>query len=256
MSAGSVNFQRRQWAIAAVGAGVALALVMVLFRFPAVPETLAPPVPSTREAVRSGVQIAKPDDSDAILRDEAQVRDLRPLFLPTEHNVSLPEPRREPGRTFLDSETLKLGFAEAELSVDRDLPPISMLNGKSVSEARPVDLLAGGTDAQALQGFGRDAVRLAPLEPRGGFVQVIASASGIEVMAEPLGGDARPPGEKAWEPVEFLAAVDAAGLSAPLVITTSSRVEEVDAHFRSFLARRYRIGDRLPPGFYRIIVGP
>jgi hypothetical protein len=56
--------------------------------------------------------------------------------------------------------------------------------------------------------------------------------------------------------MELFAAVDAAGLAAPLLVTEGSRVDEVDAHFRKMLAQTYRIGERLPPGFYRIVVGP
>ena len=56
--------------------------------------------------------------------------------------------------------------------------------------------------------------------------------------------------------MSLLAAVDAAGLAAPLVVTEGSRVEEVDVYFRQFLARNFRIGDRLDAGFYSITVAP
>jgi hypothetical protein len=76
------------------------------------------------------------------------------------------------------------------------------------------------------------------------------------VLAETLPAEVAPPTTKAWQPMEFLAAVDPAGLVGPLVITEDSRVEEVNTYFRKYLAQTYRIGERLPPGFYRIIVGP
>jgi hypothetical protein len=111
-------------------------------------------------------------------------------------------------------------------------------------------------DTVALRGFGRSPVQVAVLPVRGGFISVVTLRTGLEVLAEALPAEASPPGGKSWEPLELLAAVDVAGLAAPLVITTSSRVENVDAHFRDFLARTFRIGARLPPGFYRIVVGP
>jgi hypothetical protein len=56
--------------------------------------------------------------------------------------------------------------------------------------------------------------------------------------------------------MEFLAAVDPAGLAAPLTLTTRSGVEDVDTYFQNFLAHTLRVGERLAPGFYRISVGP
>ena len=56
--------------------------------------------------------------------------------------------------------------------------------------------------------------------------------------------------------LDLEAVVDAAGLVAPLVVTASSRVEEVDAHYRNYLSRNFRIGGQLSPGFYRITVAP
>jgi hypothetical protein len=56
--------------------------------------------------------------------------------------------------------------------------------------------------------------------------------------------------------MEFVAAVDPAGLVGPLVPTVRSGVEEVDNFFQNYLARTLRVGERLAPGFYRICVGP
>jgi hypothetical protein len=47
-----------------------------------------------------------------------------------------------------------------------------------------------------------------------------------------------------------------AGLAGPLVVTESSRVEEVDVHFRRQLRQVFRLGERLAPGVYRVVVGP
>jgi hypothetical protein len=56
--------------------------------------------------------------------------------------------------------------------------------------------------------------------------------------------------------MEFMAAVDPAGLVGPLVLTVHSNVAEVDAYFARFLSEELRVGQRLEPGFYRICVGP
>ena len=200
--------------------------------------------------------MARPTEADVLLKDEALIRDLRPLFLPTEFNATLPEPRREPGRTILDDEKPRADFAEAELVLSRDLPPVATLNGRSADKARASDVLVSLDVGVGLVGLGRGARNLDPLEPRGAFVEVVAVSSGRQVLAESLPLAFGPVGGKTWEPMELFAAVNAAGLVSPLVVTVGSRVEEVDTHFRTILVQTYRIGERLSPGFYRIVVGP
>jgi hypothetical protein len=138
----------------------------------------------------------------------------------------------------------------------RELPPVAMINGKPADQASALDALVSEATAGSLLGFGRNSAEVQPLGQRGGFVEVHSAATGERVLAEPLAFDAKPPSDKAWSPLEFLARITAAGLGAPLVVTTSSGVEEVDAHYRKFLAKTYRIGERLEPGFYRVIVAP
>jgi hypothetical protein len=254
----TVAGEKTRWAVAAGAAAAILGVVLVLFRGPepitALPvRPAAAPTPKTKPVV----QLASPATGDSVLAEELVLRDMRPLFLPTEGlNVALPERRREPGKTFLDNETLKLSFGEADLSIGDELPPVATINGKAAHAAKSLDVLAGEAVAPALQGFGRSAARIEQMEARGGFVEIVAIATGHRVWAEALPVEVRPPGNQAWQPAEFVASVNPAGLTAPLVVTTSSQVEDVDAHFRNFLTRRYRIGDRLPPGFYRITVGP
>ncbi len=245
--------EKRRWLIAATAALVVFAGLVLLFRFPAPVD----PVPITAPAAgKSAVQLARPGPADELLRQETELRDPRPLFLPTSQNAALREPRREPGRTLLDDENVKLKFAEAELHVERELPPIVTLNGRAMDKAEPVDALAIDADFAAFAGFGRRAVEVTAFSARGGFVSVAGTRDGASVLGESLPPGARPSTDKAWSPVEFFAAVDATGLTMPLVVTEGSRVEEVDVHFRKFLTRDFRIGARLAPGFYRITVAP
>ncbi len=246
-SAGS----KRRWSFAAI---VALAVVgggALLFRSP-----VQTPPPRSAPASPPPIQMARPSEADLVLKDEALIRDLRPLFLPTDFNASLAEPRREPGRTILDEERPRLEFAETELGIGRDLPPFATLNGLPLDRVHAADALATRAGEVGLVGLGRHGRVVEPLAPRGGFVEVVAVATGGRVLAESLPLALGPVGGKEWEPMELFAAVDAAGLAAPLIVTEGSRVEEVDAHFRKILASSFRIGDRLPPGFYRIVVGP
>lgn len=252
----SIFDSRRRWVIAAAGSVAVVITVLMLFRLP--PPATPLPVSRTTSIPKATLTMARPDDSDPLIKEEAQLRDLRPLFLPTERNAALPEPRLEPGRTFLDHETIKLKFTDAEAHISRDLPPVVRLDGRPVQESTPVDALSPAESGISLQGFGRTRASLEAFKPRGGYVEVTALNDGTRVRSveQELPADARPPGDKPWGPVEFMAAVDAAGLASPLVVTTGSRVDEVDAHFRDFLAQRFRIGERLSPGFYRITVSP
>lgn len=249
----AVSGDRSRWIVAAAGAVTITAALLMLFRIPSAPVGFTPPAGS---ALTAPVELANPNAADLLLKEEVELRDLRPLFLPTDRNAALPEPRLEPGRTFLDDENLKLSLAEAELQVSRNLPPVVTLNGRRLEKAAPADALAADAGHSDLLGFGRAPVVITPFESRGAALEVIASSDGTRVFSVELPIDARPPGEKPWAPLEFLAVVDAAGLSSPLVVTQGSRVEEVDAYFRNFLARNFRIGERLAPGFYRIIVAP
>jgi hypothetical protein len=78
--------------------------------------------------------------------------------------------------------------------------------------------------------------------------------NGQRLLAQPL-ADANPPGA-AWQPLEFLVAVDAMGLVGPPILTESSRVAAVDGYFQNYLVKTLHAGQRLAPGFYRVCIGP
>jgi hypothetical protein len=242
-----------RWVLASGGAVAVTVILLLLFRFPA-PTTpliskLVSPVPAT-------IKLARPDNTDLVLKEEAELRDLRPLFLPTERNAALPEPRLEPGRTFLENETIKLMFTAAEAQVSKGLPPVATLDGQRVEEATPVNALSPHENGMTVQGFGRTNAAIVPFVPRAGYLEVTGIKDGVRVLGQELPPEARSPTQKSWSPVEFIAVVDAAGLVSPLVVTDGSRVDEVDSHFRIYLAQNFRIGEQLPPGFYRITVAP
>jgi hypothetical protein len=223
-----------RWVLFATVSLLLLAAVLALFR--------APPVgigPVPRQPPAAGVQMARPTGADDVLKDEALIRDLRPLFLPTEFNAVLPEPRREPGRTILDEERPRWHFSEGELALSRELPVIAVINRKPAELAAANDVLEPNEIGLGALGFGRGRRESEALAERGGFVEILAVATGERVLADALPPDLAPAGGKPWEPMELFAAVDTAGLAAPLVVTEGSRVDEVDAHFRKVLAQAF-----------------
>lgn len=240
---------RSRWTVAAGGALLVVAALALMVRLP--PQPVAP----TRTA-RAPVKLARTDAAHRVEVEETMMRDLTPLFLPTDRNVRLAPPLlREPGETVFDLHPFSPDFAEAEPRVVRDLPAVATVNGVPMGSARPVDALRGEGNS-ALLGFGRREAVINQLPSRGAFIEVVAMATGQRVLGATLPLDGSPSTNQPWIPVEFIATIDAAGLALPLALTAGSRVDEVDAHFKNYLERKYRIGERLPPGFYRITVGP
>jgi len=237
------------WAVSACVALLIVAGAAWLLRRPLTPSE-APPV-----ARPLSLQLARPGAEDGVLREEAILRDPRPLFLPTDLNSALPEPRREAGRTLFELDRAGDEPGETDAAVVRDLPPVASINGRSPASARGTDALAGPVEVGVV-GLGRGGRVVEPLPARGGFLQVVSAVTGATMLAEVLPTVLGPAGGKAWEPLELFAAVDAAGLAAPLVVVSTSTVDEIDAHFRRILAQDFRVGERLPPGFFRLIVGP
>ncbi|MEI6465484.1 MAG: hypothetical protein WCQ89_12230 [Verrucomicrobiota bacterium] len=242
--------EKRRWAFAAFSGSLLLTGILGLFRVPSTPPS------SGAGRTQAPVQIARPSRVDPILQEETELRDLTPLFLPTERNASLPQPRREPGRTLLDEENPKYRFSDAELTLSKGLPPAATLSGKPAGAAEPVDVFAPQILGGSLAGFGRQQIEEGTFKSRGGFLEVVAAGTGRVVLAEALLGIGRPPGDKVWSPVEYLAVVDASGLAIPLIVTEGSRLAEVDAFLGNYLTRNYQLGGRLPPGFYRVTVAP
>ena len=239
------------WALSASLAVVLLAGLLWLLRAP-------PPAAASIRASSTlpAVELARPGGGDGVLRDEAVLRDPRPLFLPTRLNASLAEPRREAGKALFELDRVADDPREAEAAIVRELPPVATLNGRSASAAAAADALAASQGEVGVTGMGRGARGIEPLAPRGGFLQAVSTASGSTVLTETLASSLAPTGGKAWEPLELLAVVDTGGLALPLVVLNSSTVDEVDLHFRRILSEVFRIGERLPPGYFRLVVGP
>ena len=232
------------------GAIAVAGLACALFR---APPTATPPAPP----LLRGVELQSTSAARTGRREEAWMRDLTPLFLPTGRNSGLHRlPAREPGRTFLDLESPQLALAEVGWSFERNVPPPVTLNGRPVSRASPLDYLDSAVTEGLPAGFGREARVVPALRERAAVLEVIRSGDGRRMLRKLLEAPLKPPTEKSWQPLEFLASVGPAGLVAPLTLTVRSGVDEVDAHFRKFLSDTFRVGDQLTPGFYRITLAP
>ncbi|HUJ44350.1 MAG TPA: hypothetical protein VLW52_12180 [Opitutaceae bacterium] len=242
-----IKRRRAGWWVAGMTVVFAAAAAALLFR-PLGTKGRAP-----RPVVPPKVNFARLDEGsgDRLLQEQATMFDPTPLFLPTEWNTSqrpLPTAvQRQPGQVFGAYEPRPLYATEKlALSVgpERPLP------------ASPVDLLKGPPRDPFL-GFGSEDLPLVPLTLRKAFVEVRKVGTGEMVYARDLGGDIPPPTLRLdWQPAEFLVTVTVAGLLGQPAAVASSDIEEVDAFFRDYLATTLRLGERLPPGTYRVVVGP
>jgi len=103
-------------------------------------------------------------------------------------------------------------------------------------------------------GMGQLDATLPQLVARNAFIEILAANTGERLLAQPL-ADADPPAT-AWQPMEFLVAVDPMGMVGPPILTDSSRVAAVDGYFQNYLVKSLHAGQRLAPGFYRVCIGP
>jgi hypothetical protein len=238
---------KRRWAASAAGAAVVVAAMLLLLRVPRLPPpAVSSPVAAPRP--KPAIEVVQPGGRDRTLNDEALLRDQTPLFLPTERNLPVRTVRRpEAGRSVLEQEDKRYAFGEAGLTLTLPPPQVVAENaaGVMLAEAAPIPL----------HGFGGKDVAVTRFPARGALVEIRRTGNDQRVLAMTL-TEAKPPTERPWRPMAFLACVDAAGLVGPLVIAERSEVEEVDRFFQNYLVQNFRIGERLAPGFYRILVGP
>jgi hypothetical protein len=238
--------ERRIWMIAGAGALLAAVFVLWLFsRSPAPPSAAVPPPP----VPRVGLMRLDRGTTDEEVREQAELFDPTPLFLPTRWNVQpqrLPVGvAREPGAAF--------AAFNPKLLFDKDTLALSF-PAVVATPARPVEALAVGTSPRPLLGLGRVDLAAEPLAARGGFAEVSAAGTGEPALAQALPGAAPPTGD--WAPLEFLVGVNALGLVGPPQLVHSSGNEAVDGYFRAFLAENFRLGARLRPGFFHVRIGP
>jgi hypothetical protein len=224
------------WTLASIAGVAVLVLFAFLVRVPEAPPAGPAPRPPT-------VGLVNP-----VVITETMLQDPTPLFLPTEFNSSrIDYVPREPSGAFAGFPP-KMTFSDVALELHLP-PPVAV-------PATPADALAGDPPGAPFIGFDRGDPVVEPVSPRAAYIEIVEAGTGRSVLGTPV-GDAHPPASSVpWQPMEFIAAVDSSGLVGPVVPTTRSGVADVDAYFGHYLADTLRVGQRLAPGFYRIIVGP
>lgn len=184
---------------------------------------------------------------DQLLRERAELLDPTPLFFPTEWNYGQQPLRenaiRQPGQ-FFDS-----------------FPPKQTINEQSISSygadsptvpEKLADVLVQGNEAP-FAGIGQIDGLKPTLPIRSGFLEVHDLNNRDSIVSQSLSGLVPPRSD--FDPVEFLVVVGAGGLITEPILTAGSGWDEVDNFFRTYLVKSYRLGERLRPGRYRVVVG-
>ncbi len=251
MRIGSIEVKRRVWiglvfALAVTGAWLAWTRA----RLPVV--TMA--APGRQPFVR--LAGAGTGAGDQVLRERTKYFDPTPLFFPTEwnfgQNALRGSMRRQPGDVFGSFEP-KLTFAE------QNIKPYSA--EATAAPERLVDVLAQGNDIP-FGGMGQIDTQRPSLPARSGFLEVINFADGKTIIEQALNGITPP--RLDFAPLEFLVVVSSVGIvGEPIIVQWISPdagaardTEEVDTFFRAYLVKSFRLGERLSPGRYRVLVGP
>ena len=156
--------------------------------------------------------------------------------------------RRQPGQVF-GSFGANFTFGEQNIKV----------YGAEVSSVpeQLADVLVQGNEAP-FAGMGQIDVQRPALAERSGFIEIVKVDDGKIVIAQMIKGLAVPSFD--FVPMEFLVVVSSSGIVGDLVQMPGSVLGEVDekadAFFRSYLVKTFRLGERLNPGRYRVVVGP
>jgi hypothetical protein len=188
------------------------------------------------------------------LQAQVELYDPKPLFLPTAINSSDPELpvglRREPSAAFR-------AFPAQYAFDEYDMKKVAFAEPVRVPD-NPVQGLAIGRAPNPFYAFGRIDYPFKPLAARQAFVEVQQTKTGRTVLALPVSADqAEHLPAVDWKPFEMMVAIEPSGLvGEPVVTSEGSGFEAVDNFFRMYVAKQFRLGARLAPGFYALRIGP
>jgi len=180
--------------------------------------------------------------------DQALLLDSAPLFLPTRWSTA-----RSNGTASSPALTDPFEFFGAEISVsEASLHPPAV----PVATALPGILPARGSMGE-FSALGRDDGVLSGmvLPARGACYQVRRAGDDVLVLARTIPQAIPEAGDLLWPPAEFWVHVTAEGPQGAPLIASGTGSDSLDAALRNLVLEGGAI-DLLPPGYYRIVIGP
>jgi hypothetical protein len=239
---GKLEVKRRVW----VGLGCGLAVTVAWWAWTrSQPPRLNTVAPTAQPFVR--LAGAGDTTTDQILRERAALLDPTPLFFPTEWNYGQrPLPgslTQQPGHVF-ESFGPKTMFTEELQSYGKEAQP---------PPEKLADVLTQGNEAP-FAGLGHVDVVLPTLPERDSYLEVRSFSGDKPLISQSLKINSLPRYD--FAPLEFIVAVSPAGIIGEPVLASGSGWDEVDAFIRAYLVKTLKLGWRLSPGHYRVLVGP
>ncbi len=239
MQIGGLEVKRRVW-FSLVFAGGAIGSWW-LWTSSVVPLALVKPVANHPSIVLTAMTKGA---GDSALREQAEYLDPAPFFFPTKWNFAPENIIRQPGQIF--------GWIDPKLVFsDQNIKSYSAESATDV--ANLAEIVKSGNETP-FAGMGGRELNAVPLVERGGFLEISSLRDGKTVIAQKLEKIAGIDSD--FSPLEFLVSVGPAGLNADPVLMSGSGREEIEIFLRTYLAKTFRVGERLAPGRYRILIGP
>ena len=242
MHLGKIEVRRRVW-VGLASALIATGVWWVWTRSKA--QTFKTAMPARPPFVRlagSGLS-----SGDQLLRERAEYFDPTPLFFPTGKNYgqsALRENIRRQPESVFDSFEAKFIFSEQN---------IKPYNSEATNAPeRLADVLGQGNE-RPFGGMGQiDTPHSAVAEQRI-LIEIRSLSDSNIVMIQSLTGLSIPHFD--YETLEFLAVISSEGLVGDPILVTGSGREDVDSSLRVYLVKTFRLGERLSPGRYRVLLG-
>lgn len=239
MHIGGIEVKRRVW----ISLGFAVVVIASWWLWTSSVVVVTPVQPSANHpSVVLAAALKGPGDS--ALREQAEYMDPTPLFFPTKWNFVPENIIRQPGQIFGWIEP-KLVFLEPNIKSNSAESPTSAAN--------LAEIVKSGNEAP-FAGIGERNIVPVVLDERGGFLEISRLRDGKTIIAQKL--ENIPGLDANFSPFEFLISVGPSGLNADPIVMNGSGREEMEVFLRTFLAKSFRVGERLAPGTYRILIGP
>ncbi|MDD3179957.1 MAG: hypothetical protein PHQ04_06340 [Opitutaceae bacterium] len=240
------RWQIKRRVMAGVFGGVLVTLIWLLWT-----RQMRPPMTSAPDRLQPFVQVLGGGGraADQILKERTEFFDPTPLFYPTEKSY---EQRELPASLRPQTGEVFEMFPEILSFGEQNIP---VWGAASVqAPKRLTDVLAQGAQAP-FAGFEREDVQMPPLPERVAQIEVTALFDGKVVINQSISDEIKPP-RRDIEPVEFLVAINPAGFVGELMPTSGAAPEDVVNFFSDYLGKDFHLGLRLPPGTYRVMIGP
>jgi hypothetical protein len=194
----------------------------------------------------SFITLQKQGSYEEMTRDQSMLLDSAPLFLPTRWSTAGTKNVEYSGA---QTDLFEVFAPEITLNADKMKPPAIVVPAEKVS----ANSVAGG--ATRLLGASADAANQLAVTPRSACYEVYAANGGRLIRKGMVAAPIPEADGYLWQPAEFWVRVVQEGVVGQPLLTNGSGRENLDAALRKIVATSRDVA-LLPPGYYRVVVGP